>query len=119
MTCGAPSAPAVARWPTRCASRKRRASAVQLAIEHLATREFRLGLGEDRAVAPFVARREVEDLQPADARRAREGTGLARGQVVAARRLLQVLLEEGGLAEEHVGARREPHDCRRISRREE
>src|SRR5262245_41150411 len=105
MTCGAPSAPAVARWPTRCASRKRRASVVQLAIAHLVTRELRVGLGLDLAVTTLVARREVEDLEAPHAGGTRERAGLPCREVIAARRLLEVLLEERCLAEEDVRMR--------------
>src|SRR5262245_56918005 len=119
MTCGVPSAPAVARWPTRCTSRKRRASAVQLDVAHLRSGELRLRLRDDLAVARFIARREVEDVEATNSCGTRERAGLARRQVVAAGRLIDVLLEEGGLAEEQVRVRCQPHDRRRVGTREE
>ena len=77
-------APAVARWPTRCASRKRRASAVQLAIAHLAARELGLRLGDDRRRSdPRSGARSGRPARRLHAGGARERAGLARGQVVA------------------------------------
>src|SRR2546429_9884192 len=100
MACGARAAPAVARWPPRCASRNCRASAVQLAIAHLLAGELGLRLGDDLAVAALVAGREVEDLQAPHARGAGQRARLPRRQAVAMRRLLEVLLQEWRLAEE-------------------
>src|SRR5438093_9617713 len=110
MTCGAPSAPAVARCPTRCASRKRRASSLQIAIARLPACELGLRLRDDLAVAPFVPRREVEHLEAAHSGRACERAGLRRGQMIAPGGLLEVFLQERCLAEKDVGLHGEARD---------
>src|SRR5262249_61943256 len=97
-TCGAPSAPAVARWPTRCRSRNACASGLQSAIADLLAGELCLRLLLDLAVAALVARREVEHLEPLHARGAGGRARLPGGQVMALGRLVHVRLEEGGLA---------------------
>src|SRR5207248_1152292 len=71
----------------------------------------------DLAVAALVARREVEDLEAPHACGAAQRARLPGRQVIAACRLLQVLLQEWRLAEEEVGAGGEPHDRGRIGRR--
>src|SRR5262249_34098961 len=118
-TCGAPSAPAVARWPMRCASRKRRVSAVQLGIADLLAQVLGVRLRDDLAVASLVARREVEDVQPPRTRGAGERAGLPRRQVIAPRRLIDVLVEERRLAVEEVRVGGEADDAGGVRRREE
>src|SRR5262249_61630574 len=110
LTCAPQPPPPVERWPTRWASKKRRASAFQPAIDDLLARELGLGLGHDLAIAPLVAGREVEDLEAADAGGSCQGARLASRQVVASRGLLAVVVEERGLAEEEVGPGGEPDD---------
>src|SRR5262249_8931741 len=100
MTCGAPFAPAVAGWPRRCASRKRRSSAVQPPIAPLVARDLGLRLRDDLAVSALVAWREVEHLQPAHSRGSRQRARLASGQVIALAGLIEIAVQERRLAEE-------------------
>jgi hypothetical protein len=72
------------------------------------------------AVVPaFVARREVEGLETGGPGGPGQGSGLAGGQVIALAGLIEVGVQERGLAEEEIGAVRQPDDAGRIGGREQ